>query len=52
MSEVFIFGMYTLVCSFPGWVIAVPIILSISNLKTWRLYVVLALDKGGVQPRS
>ena len=46
LSEVAIFGVYTFLCSLPGWLLALPIIWLVNDLKTWRFWALLALGTG------
>lgn len=46
IENVFYFGAATFLCSLPGWVVAMPIVLFVSNFDGWRLWAMLALGAG------
>jgi len=40
------FGFATFMCSLPGWFVALPIVLFVSNTRGWRFWALLALGAG------
>ena len=46
IENIFYFGTATFLCSLPGWVVAMPIVLFVSNFNGWRLWAMLALGAG------
>lgn len=46
LQNIFYLGFATFVCSLPGWVIALPAVLLVSNLRGWRFWAMLALGAG------
>jgi hypothetical protein len=46
LQNVFYFGSVTFFCSLPGWFIAIPVVLFVSNFSGWRFWAMLALGAG------
>lgn len=45
-QNVFYFGSVTFLCSLPGWFVAIPFVLFVSNFSGWRFWAMLALGAG------
>ena len=46
IEDVFYFGAAIFLCSLPGWIVAIPVVLFVSNFNGWRLWAMLALGVG------
>ena len=42
----FYYGLAIFICSLPGWVLALPIVLLVADTKMWRAWVLLAIGSG------
>lgn len=46
IENAFYFGAAIFLCSLPGWIVAIPIVLFVSNFNGWRFWAMLALGAG------
>lgn len=46
LPECLYFESVTFLCSLPGWFIAIPVVLFVSNFSGWRFWAMLALGAG------
>jgi hypothetical protein len=45
-AELLVFAVYSFLCSLPGWIVSIPLVLVASDLRRWRFWALLATGTG------